>query len=312
MANLLYGSKLNASLEDIITVAESYILLMCPYLKLHEKIKDCLKSQIENPEVQIVVVFGKNEEDPSKSLHKEDYEFLKLFPNVIIGYEKRLHAKYYANEKSGLITSLNIHTYSLDNNIEAGVFFSHKGLLKSLTDKALNPLTSIISDTEDIATEANTFFATVLNNAEKVFEKQPKFETNSWGFSKKFIGAEILVDNTSRFFSPCHKGSKKYNNIQENITANKQEYYKKSSNSNTKESNGYSEANNLNYQIREYGFCIRTKEQIPFQPSRPLSRQAYQTWAEFGNPEYREKYCHSCGNPWSTSVRRPICNECEG
>src|SRR5687768_7214604 len=125
MATLLYESNLNAALEDLITQAQSHILFLCPYFQLHDRFKDCLKQHIDNPAIEIIIVFGKNEEDPSKSLNKADFEFLKTFPFVTIAYEKRLHAKYYANEKAGLITSLNLHTYSLNNNIEVGVCFNH-------------------------------------------------------------------------------------------------------------------------------------------------------------------------------------------
>src|SRR5690242_2187438 len=114
MAKLLYESKLNAALEEIISEAESLIIFICPYFKLHDRLKDRLKLKMDDPEVRIVIVFGKNEEDPSKSLNKEDFEFLKSFPNVTISYEKRLHAKYFANEKSGLVTSINLHSYSLN------------------------------------------------------------------------------------------------------------------------------------------------------------------------------------------------------
>jgi len=42
-------------------------------------------------------------------------------------------------------------------------------------------------------------------------------------------------------------------------------------------------------------FCIRTKEVIPFNPVRPYSKGAYNTWTKYGsNKTYQEKYLHNC------------------
>jgi hypothetical protein len=300
MASLLYGSHLNAALEEIINTADSYIFFMCPYFKLHEKLKDCLKHKKNYPEVEIIVVFGKNENDPAKSLNKDDYEFLKSFPNVTIAYEKRLHAKYFANEKFGLVTSINLHSFSLDNNIEVGVQFKTKSALKLLTDKALNSVTSILSDTEDIAAESETFSYEILENAEKIFKKEPKYESKMLGLSKKYLGSDVLIDNSSHFF-------KQLNDPLEN------QNFKKALKNENEGMNGFNNrsfSNQWKNNSRQMGFCIRTREAIPFNPSKPLTREAYYVWAEFSNPDYTERYCHSCGKEWRTSVRDPLCNQC--
>ena len=300
MATLIYESKLNAALEEIITGADSYILFMCPYFKLHDRLKDSLKHQRNKPDVQIIVIFGKNEEDPSKSLNKDDFEFLKSFPNVIIRYEKRLHAKYFANEKSGLVTSINLHSFSMNNNIEVGVYFKNKSTLKNITDKALNPLTSIISDTEDIAAESDLFFRGIFENAEMVFEKCPNYESKMFGLQKKYMGSEIILDNSIEFFRKLNTGFEKKNNYKQNEKT-------------TNNTSGYSKffSNEINENpFPEKGFCIRTRDKISYNPSRPLSRDAYRIWAEFSNPDFSERYCHSCGKESTTSVRRPLCNRC--
>jgi hypothetical protein len=302
MASLLQGSNLNAALENIIIEAESYIVFMCPYFKLHEKLKDCLKHKKNNPDIQIIVIFGKNENDPSKSLNKDDFEFLKSFPKVTIAYEKRLHAKYFANEKSGLVTSINLHSYSLDNNIEVGVEFKTKNVLKAFTDKALNPLTSLVSDTENIAAESERFFQDIFENADKVFEKLPKYESKYMGLTKKYVGSEILKDDSSKFFN------------QVNNPFEKQSFksaFGTNENERTNSYNNSSSSNQWKNNSQKTGFCIRTREAISFDPSKPLSKEAYYVWAEFSNPDYSERYCHSCGKEWRTTVRRPLCNACD-
>ena len=107
MAKFLTGNELNSELEKILERADEQIVLISPYIKLHERYASTLKTKIDNPNLQITVVFGKNEEDLSKSMKQEDFMFFKQFPNIEIKYEKRLHAKYYANEQAAILTSMN-------------------------------------------------------------------------------------------------------------------------------------------------------------------------------------------------------------
>ncbi len=300
MAKLLYDSKLNSALEEIISEAESHIIFICPFFKLHDRLKDRLKLKMKEPEVRLIIVFGKNEEEPSKSLNKEDFEFLKSFPHVTIAYEKRLHAKYFANEKSGLVTSINLHSFSLNNNIEVGVSFKTKSILKDLTNRALNPLTSMISDTEDIANESINFFDGVYKNAEIIFDRRPKYESKMFGLQKSYTESEVLVDISSDFFQRM-RGNFGNQTSKPTFASNSGNEHRK---------NNYNYSNQSNYSSST-GYCIRTRETIELNPSKPLSRDAYYVWAEFSNPDYTERYCHGCGKNWNTSVRRPFCNDCD-
>jgi NMD protein affecting ribosome stability and mRNA decay len=36
----------------------------------------------------------------------------------------------------------------------------------------------------------------------------------------------------------------------------------------------------------------------------------YSSWAKFKNPDYAEKFCHDCGKPNKTSLRKPVCLSC--
>ena len=63
-----------------------------------------------------------------------------------------------------------------------------------------------------------------------------------------------------------------------------------------------------NISNRKTGYCIRTGVPIPFDPERPLSYDAFKIWNQFGDPDYKENYCHFSGEPSNgeTCVRRPI------
>lgn len=56
------------------------------------------------------------------------------------------------------------------------------------------------------------------------------------------------------------------------------------------------------------GYCIRTGEKIPFNVQKPYSDKAYKSWAQFKNPNYKEKFCHKTGKPsdGKTSMANPI------
>lgn len=281
MAKFLTGNKLNTEVEEILENAYSQLILISPFIKLHDRYVSVLKSKKDNPELKIIVVFGKNEEDLSKSLKIEDLKFFMDFPNIEIRYEKRLHAKYYANESSALITSMNLYSYSQDINIEAGIL-TKSSLLGNLTDGLLNPITG--GDTLDA--EAFEYFDRVIRQAELLFLKVPEFESSLMGLKKRYIGSKINIDKLGVFFN-------KNGNPTDKLTLNKPNIAQSNFSNPTKSINGY---------------CIRTGRNIPFNLKKPFSDQAYNSWLKFKNEEYPEKFCHFSGEPSNgeTSFAKPI------
>ncbi len=57
-----------------------------------------------------------------------------------------------------------------------------------------------------------------------------------------------------------------------------------------------------------HGYCIRTGVEIPFDMNKPMCRDAYYEWADWGNPDYRECFCHYSGEPsyGETSMAKPV------
>jgi PLD-like domain len=58
------------------------------------------------------------------------------------------------------------------------------------------------------------------------------------------------------------------------------------------------------------GCCIRCGISVAFNPLKPLCKNCYNAWSVYGNPDYEENYCHSCGDDAKTSVTIPECREC--
>lgn len=61
---------------------------------------------------------------------------------------------------------------------------------------------------------------------------------------------------------------------------------------------------------REEGHCIRCSDRIPLNPERPYCRDDYEAWAEYQNIDYRDRYCHICGNEHPATMRKPLCYDC--
>lgn len=121
MAQLINRFKVHDELIKMINEAEKQLIFISPYIKLHDDYKRALLRKVKNPELEIIVVFGKNAEDKSKSINMEDFEFFRQFPNIKIKYCERLHAKIYANDFCSLVTSMNLHRFSAEENIEVGI-----------------------------------------------------------------------------------------------------------------------------------------------------------------------------------------------
>lgn len=270
MAKFLTGSKLNSELEDILEKAHEHINLISPFIKLHDRYARILQTKMSNPKLKISVVFGKNEEDYSKSMKEEDFKFFKEFPNIEIRYEKLLHAKYYANEYAAILSSMNLYSYSQDNNIEAGV----------MTKTSI--LGSIGLDSLD--REAYDYFERVINQSELLFKKEPEWDkgTLGTGLNKKYLKSNVKVDLLSDFFEKRKKAQK------ENKKKEKVEVQK-----NKEVANGY---------------CIRTGVKIPFSIDKPMTEEAHRVWSKYKDGNYSEKYCHFSGEESNgeTCYNKPV------
>lgn len=268
MAIFLTGNDLNAQLENLFEYADEYIILISPYIKLHDRYACALKTKKDNPNLKIIVVFGKNEDDFSKSMKQEDFVFFKDFPNIEIRYEKRLHAKYYANESSAILTSMNLYNFSQDNNIEAGVLTNRKGILGSITSQ------------DTLENDAAGYFQRVIEQSDLLFHREPKFESTMLGLSRRYTNSVIETDKLSEFFN---------NKLKADTFFKKETFIPKQG-------------------TKQMGFCIRTGTQIPFNPKHPMCDAAFQSWKKFIKNEYPEKYCHFLGelSNGETSFSKPI------
>lgn len=119
MAKFLNTSATNYFLEELIKSARDRLVLISPYLKLNDRIKELLSDK-NRLKIDVRIVYGKNELQP------EEINWLKELTYVRTSFCKNLHAKCYLNEESCIISSLNLYEFSQVNNNEMGVVMSRR------------------------------------------------------------------------------------------------------------------------------------------------------------------------------------------
>lgn len=115
MAKFLNTSATNYYLEELIKKAKERIILISPYLKLNDRVKELLEDK-NRLKIDIRIIYGKSELQP------EEITWLKSQDYIRTSFCKNLHAKCYLNEESCIITSLNLYEFSQINNNEMGIF----------------------------------------------------------------------------------------------------------------------------------------------------------------------------------------------
>lgn len=115
MAKVLNTSGTNYYLEELIKSATERLILISPFLKLNDRMKELLADK-DRLKIDVRIVYGKSE------LHPEEINWLKELIYIRTSFCKNLHAKMYINENSCIITSLNLYEFSMINNNEIGVY----------------------------------------------------------------------------------------------------------------------------------------------------------------------------------------------
>ena len=105
-----------ACIESIIKDSNDFIVIACPFLKIDDSYIERIKEAIRN-NVKVFIIYGKKD--------LEDSEWQKLQGlHIDIKFLENLHAKCYMNEKTALITSMNLYDFSEKNNREIGIAIS--------------------------------------------------------------------------------------------------------------------------------------------------------------------------------------------
>jgi hypothetical protein len=135
MGEFLTGKRLKNKILDIIDSAEKKLILVSPYITLHDYYKLKLVNKTGDSQLVTSLIYQKERARKKPNLSQQDFEFFKIFKKVSIYANHRLHAKLYANENGILLTSMNLYKFSQDNNnIEFGVYYPANNSLKNRQD----------------------------------------------------------------------------------------------------------------------------------------------------------------------------------
>ena len=203
----LFDNQLISELETLIKESKKRLFLVSPFIDLDRRIQDALRERQSRHDFEILVLFGKNEENLYKSIKRDSLEFLKQFPNIEIRYNDRLHAKYYQNDFNFIMTSLNLYDYSLAKNIEVGIIcnYAAKGLLGTVINTADTLIAKgdekLRHDVLGLKKDVNPIekFEAIFNHSELKYKTEPIISEKG-GISgvlggKKLDGFNVVIDN---------------------------------------------------------------------------------------------------------------------
>lgn len=114
MAKFLNTSATNYFLEELIKEAKDRLVLISPYLKLNDRVKELLADK-NRLKIDVRIVYGKSELQPAEISWLREQTYIRT------SFCKNLHAKCYLNEELCIITSLNLYEFSQVNNNEMGI-----------------------------------------------------------------------------------------------------------------------------------------------------------------------------------------------
>jgi phosphatidylserine/phosphatidylglycerophosphate/cardiolipin synthase-like enzyme len=118
MAQFLNTAAAYSEIENIINRAEKNLVLVSPYVRLPRVLSQRILHAGQSRGVHVIIVCRKKDLPPEESAAFRKISWLEVLdlPN--------LHAKCFYNEKSMVITSLNLYGYSPVNNREIGVLLT--------------------------------------------------------------------------------------------------------------------------------------------------------------------------------------------
>lgn len=291
MSQFLTGKDLDDKLTDIIWNARKELIILSPFIHLDDYCKEIFKKIKNNPDLEVVVVFGKNESKAHKSLKSTDLDFFKQFHNVVIVYCANLHAKFYANESEALLTSLNLLDKSMTGNIEYGISFNNSTL-----------------NLDKLYKETYKYTNEVIKTNICVFVKRPVYKKANLGFSKKFVESVVVYDVTDKLYNNQFFKYKHYDDFENEFIQNGEKITREEFSSKQQEDKIFNREKHIkiNNQPKE-GYCIRTGVKIPYNPNKPMCYEAFLIWAEYENYSFPENYCHKTGKQSNgkTSMAKP-------
>ena len=166
MAKFLNTSATNYYLEEMIKQAAERLIIISPFLKFNDRIKELLADK-DRMKIDVRVVFGKSDLAPQETNWLGSLEFVRT------SFCPNLHAKCYINERAAIITSMNLYDFSQVNNNEMGVYIE-RDQEAELYKETYDEVQRLIRVSDQVRLSAETVEET----------EEPKQEKASSGYEK--------------------------------------------------------------------------------------------------------------------------------
>ena len=201
MAKFLDTTGVSYHLQQLINQAEDTLILISPYLKINERLRQSLDDK-DRLKIDIRIIYGKNELQPSQ------INWLRTLISVRTSFCENLHAKCYMNEKEAIVTSMNLYEFSQVNNQEMGIYVT-KSDDPQLYDEIYNEARRLIRISDEVRLSAERI-------VEQEKKKQKRKTTTKVANDKKGYcircKKEITLNPSVPYCRDCYKSWKKYEN----------------------------------------------------------------------------------------------------
>jgi len=207
VAKFLDTTGVSYHLQQLINQAQDTLILISPYLKINERLRQSLDDK-DRMKIDIRVVYGKNELQP------DQINWLKSLKSLRTSFCENLHAKCYVNESEAIITSMNLYEFSQVNNQEMGVYVT-KTDDPQLYDEVYNEARRLIRISDEVRLSVEKIVEPEKNKGiDKKSDKKPDTKAVS-GKNGVCIRCkkEIALNPSIPYCVECYKSWKKYENF---------------------------------------------------------------------------------------------------
>ena len=267
--------KAYAAIVDIVNKAENKLVLISPFIKIPERLLERMKDADGKGSVEMTLVWRRDDLKP------QERSELGQLRNLQLGFLESPHAKYFYNEKSMVITSLNLHEYSQQNNREMGILLSLK--------------------------DEGAVFEEALDEAQFIARlAQPDTERRQKA-QRQISPSKIKEHPNWAKSTPTTPPKEDYGVVGMLVEKGTTELQRRISKT---DSDTKQKGNRLSRRPTDKGNCIRCGVDIPYDLNKPYCPNCYKEWSAWENPDYKESYCHTCCRPATTKILKPQCSSC--
>ena len=163
MAKFLNTTGVSYHLEELIKTTKDRLILISPYLQFHKRVKD----HLENLNIQkrdIRIIYRENK------LQVEESNWLESQIGIRTSLCNSLHAKCYLNENEAIVTSMNLYSFSQQNNDEMGIHVTKENDADLYND-IYHEVQRLLTISEEIRVSVKKVDKEIEKKSEKTVEK---------------------------------------------------------------------------------------------------------------------------------------------